>query len=67
MTVAEFISFLQTQPQDIQVAYALYSEQCLLDAKDIEIAELCEARDDGWIHHKRPDQPTQTYLLLPGN
>jgi len=32
MTVKELIEFLQTQPQDLQVAYALFSEQCLLQA-----------------------------------
>ena len=67
MTVAEFIGFLQTQPQGIQVAFCLYSEQVLLHPKQIQVVELCEAREDGWIQNKRPDMPTQTYLLLPGN
>ena len=67
MTVAELIAFLQTQPQELQVAYRCYSEQVLLDATEIEIAEKCSPRPDGWIQDKRPDKPTQTYLLLPGN
>jgi hypothetical protein len=67
MTVAEFIAFLQTQPQDLQVAYQICSEQFLLEAADIRIAELCEPRPDGWIENRRNDKPTQTYLLLPGN
>lgn len=67
MTVAELIAFLQTQPQDVQVAYECYSEWCLLQAGDIKGAELCEPRADGWVHRKRPDRPTQTYLVLPGN
>jgi hypothetical protein len=67
MTVAELISFLQTQPQDLQVAYQIHSEQCLLGAEEINIVELCEARPDGWVQNKRPDKPTQTYLLLPGD
>ena len=67
MTVAELIEFLQTQPQDLQVAYQCFSEQVLLEAKEIEIAEKCQPRPDGWIQDKRPDMPTQKYLLLPGN
>ena len=67
MNVAELIAFLQTQPQDLQVAYQCYSEQCLLKADEIELKDACEPRPDGWIQHKRPDMPTQTYLLFPGN
>lgn len=67
MTISELIAYLQEQPQDLQVAYRLYSEQCLLDVSHIEILELCEARPDGWIQNKRPDKPTQTYLMFPGN
>ena len=67
MTVAELIAFLQTQPQDLQVAYCLHSERCLMDVNDICAVEACEPRPDGWIQHKRPDKPTQTYLLFPGN
>lgn len=67
MTVSELIEFLQKQPQNLQVAYQCCSEQVLLEADEIQIAEKCEPRPDGWIHDKRPDKPTQTYLLLPGN
>lgn len=67
MTVKELIEFLQTQPQDIQVGYGLYSEYCLLDAAEIKIDEACFPRADGWIQHKRPDKPTQSYLMFPGN
>lgn len=67
MTVAEFIEILKTHPQDIQVSYQKFSEQCLLEAKDIEVYEACHPRSDGWIQDKRPDMPTQTYLMLPGN
>lgn len=67
MTVAEFIAFLQTQPPHLPVAYQCCSEQCLLDPADIGIFEGCEPRADGWIQDKRPDKPTQEYLLLPGN
>jgi hypothetical protein len=66
MTVAELIAFLQTQPQHLQVAYQIHSEQCLLEVTDIETVEACEPRADGWIQHKRPDMPTQTYLMFPG-
>ena len=64
MIVAELIAYLQTQPQELQVAYRCYSEQALLEADQIEIVEKCPPRPDGWIHDKRPDIPTQTYLLL---
>lgn len=67
MTVKELIEFLQTQPQDIQVAFCMYSGQVLLEIKDIGIIEACVARPDGWVQDKRPDMPTQTYLLFPGN
>lgn len=67
MTVAELIAYLQTQPQDLQVAYSRYSEQCLLSADDIEITDGQSARPDGWIGAARPDRPTEKYLLFPGN
>lgn len=67
MTVKELIDFLYTQPQEIQVAYELYSEQCLLEIKDIKIKDLCNRREDGWLQNKRPDMPTQQYLVFPGN
>jgi hypothetical protein len=67
MTVTELIEFLKTRPQELQVAYRVYSEQCLLEAKDIELLDCCEPRPDGWVQSKRPDRPTQQYLLFPGN
>lgn len=67
MTVAELIEFLQTQPQDLQVIYACYSENDLLQADEIRIVEACEPRPDGWVANKRPDKPTRTYLCFPGN
>ena len=67
MTVKDLIEFLQKQPQELQVAYKRFSEQCLLEVKDIVIEELCEARPDGWIQDSRPDMPKQNYLIFPGN
>ena len=68
MTVAELIVKLQTMPQDLQVAYCRYSEQCLLEENEIDDEFIaCEPRPDGWIQHKRPDMPSQRYVLLPGN
>ena len=64
MTVAELIEYLQTQPQDLQVAYRLHSEQCLLEQSDIELIKACEPRSDGWIQNERPDMPSVQYLLL---
>ena len=67
MTVADLIEFLQKQPQDLLVAYELYSEYSLLDTDEIKLVELCEPRPDGWIQKKRPDMQSLTYLVFPGN
>ena len=67
MTVAELITLLKKQPQDLQVVYELHSEQVLLEEGDIHIRDLCKPRPDGWVHDARPDKPTQKYLVLPGN
>jgi hypothetical protein len=67
MTVRELIEFLQTQPQDMLVAYQIYSENCLLEVKDITIERCCEPRADGWVANPRPDKPTRDYLMFPGN
>lgn len=67
MKVKELIAFLQTQPQDLPVAYRCYSEQCLLEASDIKIEKLSVARDDGWVADARPGLPAAKYLLFPGN
>lgn len=67
MNVAELIALLQKHPQDMQVAYCMYSEQCLLRAEDILVVGLCEPREDGWIQNARPDKPNKPYLLFPGN
>jgi hypothetical protein len=42
MNVSELISLLQTKPQHLTVVYRLHSEQCTLEARDIEIEELCQ-------------------------
>ena len=67
MTVAELIEYLKTKPQEIQVVYAKYSEQCLMEPDDIEVRDLCKPREDGWVHDSRPDKETQSYLVFPGN
>ena len=67
MNVSELIKFLETQPQDLPVAYRICSEQELLEAEHIHVAELCEPRADGWIQNKRPDMPYKKYLVFPGN
>jgi hypothetical protein len=66
MTVAQLIAELQTFPQDLLVAYRLFSEHCLVEARSLGIVDLCYPRPDGWIQNKRPDMPTMKYLLLPG-
>jgi hypothetical protein len=67
MKVSELIEFLQKQPQDLDVAYWAYSEYTLLESEEIKVTEACKPRNDGWIQMKRPDMPTQQYLLFPGN
>lgn len=67
MTVADLIDFLKTQQQDLPVAYACFSEYCLLSAGDIGEMLLCEARPDGWIQRSRRDMPAVAYLVFPGN
>jgi hypothetical protein len=67
MTVKELIAMLQSKPPYLLVAYMRYSEYCLLEADDITILPLCAPREDGWVHSKRPDKPSQNYLVLPGN
>jgi hypothetical protein len=67
MTVRELIELLKTYPQDLDVAYRLYSENCLLEVESIRIETLCEPREDGWVPNRRPDKPTRDYLLFPGN
>jgi hypothetical protein len=70
VNVKELIAYLQTQPQDLEVVYRAGSEYCLLEKtgiSGIQILEACEPRQDGWVHEKRPDKPTRTYLAFPGN
>ena len=67
MTVKELIKLLKTKPQDLQVVYGIYSEQLLLEEKDITIEKLCEPRPDGWVQNERPDKPSIEYLVFPGN
>ena len=67
MTVEDLIKLLATYPKDMLVAYEIYSEQCLLEAKDIRVIDACHPRSDGWVQDKRPDMPTQQYLMFPGN
>ena len=68
MTVKELIEFLQTQPQDLPVAYELYREYAMLHSTDqIKVIEACLPREDFWIARERPDRPTQRYLTFPGN
>ena len=67
MKVSELIAFLQTQEQDLLVAFAVYSEHLLLTLDQLSVEEKCLPRPDGWVHEARPDQPTTKYLLFPGN
>ena len=67
MTVAELIEFLKTQPQELPVAYRFCSDYSLLEAKDIEIENLCIPRPDRYVQAARPDRAKVPYLVFPGN
>lgn len=67
MTVAELIEFLKTQPQDAPVAYCEYSYYSAMKPEDISMMELQVARIDGYVGDRRPDKPTQQWLVFPGN
>ena len=64
MTVSDLIQILQRQPQDLQVAYSIHSEACLLEESDIQISKGQPPRPDGWVHDWRPDRPVQNYLMI---
>lgn len=65
VTIADLIKHLQTLPPGLPVIYRCCSEYVLLSLDDITQDDLCPARPDGWVHYKRPDQPTVRYLVLP--
>lgn len=67
MTVAELIALLQTQPQDLPVAFRQFSEYSVMEAEHIDLMDLQAARADGYIGDARPDKPTQQWLVFPGN
>lgn len=67
VTVAKLIKHLQTLPPHLLVAYQIYSDQVLLELSDLNIEDHCPPRPDGCIQSKRPDMPTQSYLMFPGN
>ena len=67
MNVSELIAFLQTQQQDLPVAYLCYSEAAVMEADEIKVVEACEPRADGWVQNRRPDKPAIPYLMFPGN
>ena len=67
MNVGDLIAYLQALDPAMPVAYQQFSENCELWEQDLEVKELGLVRPDGWIPNKRPDMPTQTYLLFPGN
>ncbi len=67
ITVTELVRHLQTLPQNLPVAYCRHSEMCLLELDDITIESAQPARQDGWVHSKRPDKLAIDYVLFPGN
>lgn len=67
MKVRELIEVLKNFPQELDVAYYIYSECALLKPDDLAIVDACLPREDGWVHRARPDKPTQKYLMFPGS
>ena len=67
MTVLELVTYLNQYPDEMKVGYKCFSEQCILEAKDIVLEEHCKDREDGWIQNYRPDKESEVYLILPGN
>ena len=68
MTVRQLIAYLQTQDQDLPVAYSCYSESRLLEDGEIEVKNLSYPRKDGHVAECRPEEWwDRKYLLLPGN
>lgn len=67
MNVGELKKLLRKYPNDMPVAYELYSEYSTLEEGDIKVVEACMPRADRWVARKRPDKPVQKYLMLPGN
>ena len=65
--IKDLIAFLQTHDPELPVAIEMYSDQILLELKDIRITELSLPRGDGWVESRRPDKELMTYLLFPGN
>lgn len=64
MKVRELIAELSYFDPELEVVYSLYSEYTILDGGELKVLTACQPRHDGWVHARRPDQPTQTYLLL---
>lgn len=64
MTIHELIELLKTYPQDLPVAYPLWSEHLLLKPDKLLVKPLCVVRPDGWIQNYRPDMPSIDYLII---
>lgn len=67
MTVQELIQLLKQYPPHLEIVYKKYSEHVKLQSEQIEVAQLCNDRGDGWVPNARPDRPTKQYLRFPGN
>ena len=67
MKVKELIEILQAMPQDIDVAYRCWSEQCLMEPDEVSLFDGTAPRPDGWIQNARPDMEVIQYVMFPGN
>lgn len=67
MKVKELKAYLENLDPEMDIAYTCCSENVILEEKELEIQDLCEARNDGWVANKRPDKPSVPYLVFPGN
>lgn len=67
MTVAELITLLQAQPQDLEVAYECRDLLHRLEPGDIVVRGASEMDPYGWAALDDPGPPARQYLVLPGN
>lgn len=67
MTVRELIEALRKFDPDLPVCFERFSEHCLMGSDQLVTKQLQPARPDGWVHDARPDKPSTTYIVFPGN
>ena len=67
LTVGTLKQLLKKYDNDIKIAFSQHSEYVVMEEDDIATQMACAPRPDGWVQRKRPDKPTEEYLVFPGN